>query len=283
MKIAQEMKDSMMGMEMAKLVLEHNEWVGKVVAAVSMADLSPADQKIVKPCGPSTFSTRAKAVARIERLAELIPEEPKPATVVDGLGIERDERGFVADSDLDEVPTNEELRKWGNEDETALGVRDPLPSPTPTEELTIPAVMDGPAVKVVQTDGSTHPAPETFVPPPTLAEASAALEQTMAKTDALLNDKSEAPKPEDKPTEAPKEKRQTVVALAEALLRRKDDKGVGLPYEAIIAEVKRQIPGAKTTTACLRWYATRIRETGERLPERPQPAKKPAKAPEAKQ
>jgi hypothetical protein len=51
-----------------------------------------------------------------------------------------------------------------------------------------------------------------------------------------------------------------------------------LSYEAILAEVKRFFPKSSTTIACLRWYAVRLRERGERVPNRPRaPRKQPEK------
>ena len=40
-------------------------------------------------------------------------------------------------------------------------------------------------------------------------------------------------------------------------------------YEEIIVAVKEELPHASTSVACLRWYATQMRERGERVPDRP--------------
>ena len=42
-----------------------------------------------------------------------------------------------------------------------------------------------------------------------------------------------------------------------------------LTYEQIIRELKEELPHAATSVACLRWYATQMRERGESVPDRP--------------
>jgi len=54
----------------------------------------------------------------------------------------------------------------------------------------------------------------------------------------------------------------------------------GHPYEYILDRIREQFDGAKTTVACLRWYAVHMRERGERVPFRPRavPVAKKAEA-----
>lgn len=53
---------------------------------------------------------------------------------------------------------------------------------------------------------------------------------------------------------------------------------VGIPYDEIIATIKAQFPGAKTTVACLRWYAVHLRERDIMPPNRPRVTPKKAEA-----
>jgi len=61
-----------------------------------------------------------------------------------------------------------------------------------------------------------------------------------------------------------KPKRQTIASFAIALLM--DDKGH--PYLEVERRVKAHFPGAKTNLNCLRWYATKLREDGKKVPKR---------------
>ncbi len=76
---------------------------------------------------------------------------------------------------------------------------------------------------------------------------------------------------------APKEKKEKgpvirVVAeqlLLEVVTHDEDKRPWGHSYEYILSTLLAQFPGAKTTVACLRWYAVHMRERGEKVPNRP--------------
>lgn len=104
-------------------------------------------------------------------------------------------------------------------------------------------------------------------------------------------DKKEEPtKPRAKrEPKAPKEKKEKgpvirIVAeqlLLEVVTHDEDKRPYGHSYEEILNRIHAQFKGAKTTVACLRWYAVRMRERGEKVPNRPRatptaPAKKEA-------
>lgn len=95
-------------------------------------------------------------------------------------------------------------------------------------------------------------------------------------------EKADKPKPkaEPKPKKEKKEKGPVIRVVAEALLlevTHKDEDGrpYGHAYDTILERIREQFDGAKTTVACLRWYAVHMRERGEKVPNRPraQPAK----------
>lgn len=88
-------------------------------------------------------------------------------------------------------------------------------------------------------------------------------------------------KAKDKPKKEKKEKGPVIRVVAEGLLlevTHKDEDGrpYGHSYETVLERIREQFDGAKTTVACLRWYAVHMRERGEKVPNRPraQPAKK---------
>jgi len=91
-----------------------------------------------------------------------------------------------------------------------------------------------------------------------------------------------AAKPAGEPVEK-KEKGPVIRAVAEALLLEvvkhdEDKRPYGHGYDFILDSIHKQFIGAKTTVACLRWYAVHMRERGERVPNRPRavPTKKGA-------
>lgn len=84
----------------------------------------------------------------------------------------------------------------------------------------------------------------------------------------------------EKPKKEKKVKGPVIRVVAEALLlevTHKDEDGrpYGHAYDTILERIREQFEGAKTTVACLRWYAVHMRERGEKVPNRPraQPAK----------
>ena len=88
------------------------------------------------------------------------------------------------------------------------------------------------------------------------------------------------PKAKDKPKKEKKEKGPVIRHVAEALLLEvvshdEDKRPYGHSYETVLDRIREQFDGAKTTVACLRWYAVHMRERGEKVPNRPraQPAK----------
>lgn len=98
--------------------------------------------------------------------------------------------------------------------------------------------------------------------------------------DAKEKKTSTKPKAEPKPKKEKKEKGPVIRVVAEALLlevTHKDEDGrpYGHAYDTILERIREQFDGAKTTVACLRWYAVHMRERGEKVPNRPraQPAK----------
>jgi len=73
----------------------------------------------------------------------------------------------------------------------------------------------------------------------------------------------------EKSVKTTKPARGAVRALCESLLLAEDEDGIGSTYESMLAEVKERFPTAKTSVGCLRWYATKLREAGHIVPDRP--------------
>jgi hypothetical protein len=61
----------------------------------------------------------------------------------------------------------------------------------------------------------------------------------------------------------------TIRSAADALLLMKDENKQGMPYDDVLKRIFIAFPEAKTTPACLRWYANKLRELGHRVPDRP--------------
>jgi len=78
--------------------------------------------------------------------------------------------------------------------------------------------------------------------------------------------------------ETPKKKSARIIRVAcEELLLKvvgkdKNNRAEGLSYEDILSEVRKEFPDAKTSIACLRWYAVQLRERNEMVPNRPRAA-----------
>ncbi len=93
-------------------------------------------------------------------------------------------------------------------------------------------------------------------------------------------------KPKSEPKTS-KEKGPVIRVVAEAMLLEvvshdEDKRPYGHPYDTILNTIHEQFEGAKTTVACLRWYAVHMRERGEKVPNRPRAAPTaPAKKTEA--
>ena len=60
--------------------------------------------------------------------------------------------------------------------------------------------------------------------------------------------------------------------LLEVVPHDEDKRPYGHSYEEILNRIRAQFEGAKTTVACLRWYAVHMRERGEKVPNRPRAA-----------
>lgn len=85
---------------------------------------------------------------------------------------------------------------------------------------------------------------------------------------------AEKPKRAKKDPAEKKEKGPVIRVEAEKLLLEvvevdEDKRPWGHSYEYILTTLLAQFPGAKTTVACLRWYAVHMRERGEKVPNRP--------------
>lgn len=83
------------------------------------------------------------------------------------------------------------------------------------------------------------------------------------------------PKAERKPKaeKVKKEKGPVIRVVAEALLLEvvphdDDKRPYGHSYDEVLNRIHQQFEGAKTTVACLRWYAVHMRERGEKVPNR---------------
>lgn len=94
-------------------------------------------------------------------------------------------------------------------------------------------------------------------------ESSAKLEAAIAKlTPAKKSKKAKAEKkPRVKGFRA--DGTMTIQNRAETLLRE------GKSYGDILAAIAAEYPGSATTVKCLRWYAAKLVEAGEKLPARP--------------
>lgn len=60
----------------------------------------------------------------------------------------------------------------------------------------------------------------------------------------------------------------TIRAASEFMLLEKDTNGEGLPYKFILRCVQTCFPKAKTSIACLRWYANKMNQNGTIMPPR---------------
>lgn len=126
-------------------------------------------------------------------------------------------------------------------------------------------------------------AEEASIPDESSEVVSASVFDQLTKPSVLEAAKQAAPKKAKaaKKDKVVKEKGPSIRSVAEALLLEvtsHDDDGrpYGLTYDEILQTIRAQFEGAKTSVACLRWYAVHMRERGEKVPNRPraQPAKK---------
>jgi DNA primase len=109
----------------------------------------------------------------------------------------------------------------------------------------------------------------------TLATKRAAEAKLKAIADGAKVGKSEPKPTKVKKEKAPKKEKGPVIRveaeklLLEVISKDEDGRPYGLSYESILGQLRVQFDGAKTTVACLRWYAVHMRERGERVPNRP--------------
>lgn len=120
------------------------------------------------------------------------------------------------------------------------------------------------------------------------AEAEARIKAEAAAALAPKEEAPKAPKAKKAPAE-PKPKRVSIRSVAEVLILEvtgldENQRKVGHAYETILTKIKEQYPDAKTSIACLRWYAVHMRERGVLPPSRPRanPVKAQATAAEPK-
>jgi hypothetical protein len=94
-----------------------------------------------------------------------------------------------------------------------------------------------------------------------------------ASPKASVDKKADQPAPElpkSKNAAPKKAEGPTVREVAEQLLLERGPDGQGMPYSEVLKHVLIQFPDAKTTVACLRWYATHMRTDRDiRVPDRP--------------
>lgn len=138
----------------------------------------------------------------------------------------------------------------------------------------IDAMLEAQAEKKAEEQSTEEEAPKVEEAPK--PSALGHLVQHMAE----VTDKTEAaptkPKAKREP-KAPKEKKEkgpVIRVVAEALLLEvvthdEDKRPYGHSYDEILNRIHAQFEGAKTTVACLRWYAVHMRERGEKVPNRP--------------
>lgn len=75
--------------------------------------------------------------------------------------------------------------------------------------------------------------------------------------------------PKPKKEKGPVIRHEAEKLLLEVVKHDEDGRPYGHSYEYILSTLLAQFVGAKTTVACLRWYAVHMRERGERVPNRP--------------
>lgn len=139
----------------------------------------------------------------------------------------------------------------------------------------IDALLEAQAEKKKAEEQSTARAEEPKADEPPKADGVNHLVQQMLQA----ADKKEEPtkpraKREPKATKEKKEKGPVIRVVAELLLLEvvthdEDKRPYGRSYEEILNRIRAQFEGAKTTVACLRWYAVHMRERGEKVPNRP--------------
>lgn len=106
-----------------------------------------------------------------------------------------------------------------------------------------------------------------------LEEAEAArkaAEEAEAKKAAEAEAKTAGKKvPKAKKEKGPVIRHEAEKLLLEVVTHDDDGRPYGHSYDYVLSTLLKQFDGAKTTVACLRWYAVHMRERGEKVPNRP--------------
>lgn len=116
-----------------------------------------------------------------------------------------------------------------------------------------------------------QPAPQAE---PAVTEQPAEPSVVTSMVSALVSEPASKPaEPDAKAKKEKKEKGPVIRVEAEKLLLEvvdhdEDKRPYGHTYEYVLNKLREMFPGAKTTVACLRWYAVHMRERGERVPNR---------------
>lgn len=97
--------------------------------------------------------------------------------------------------------------------------------------------------------------------------AEEAAREAAEKAAAKASKSKKEPKP--KKEKGPVIRHEAEKLLLEVVKHDEDGRPYGHSYEYILSTLLAQFVGAKTTVACLRWYAVHMRERGERVPNRP--------------
>lgn len=123
------------------------------------------------------------------------------------------------------------------------------------------------------------PKEEPKVEEPSAKHMSSFVSQLIKDKPADVPAKADKPKRAKKDPSEKKEKGPVIRVEAEKLLLEvaktdEDGRAWGHSYEYILSTLLAQFEGAKTTVACLRWYAVHMRERGEKVPHRPRAAAK---------
>lgn len=118
------------------------------------------------------------------------------------------------------------------------------------------------------------PKEEPKVEEPSTKPMSSFVSQLIKDKPADVPAKADKPKRAKKDPSEKKEKGPVIRVEAEKLLLEvaktdEDGRAWGHSYEYILSTLLAQFEGAKTTVACLRWYAVHMRERGEKVPHRP--------------
>ena len=103
-----------------------------------------------------------------------------------------------------------------------------------------------------------------------IAEEAAKAEALAAEEAKKVPAKTKAKKePKPKKEKGPVIRHDAEALLLEVVTHDDDGRPYGHAYDFILQTLLTRFEGAKTTVACLRWYAVHMRERGEKVPNRP--------------